>query len=666
MKKRFIIWIFVLAAFAGLSMFLWQRQQMPIRLNRITDKDIAAAVKKLGGGTELPAPATVTPIDLKRPMRLAIGGLGRGDDEQNRQLEDLVLTDLTGAAGLELVERRSLDKVLQELNLSISHLVRAQDAVRAGKLLKADWFLLGTGANINGTNFLVVRLVDSRTGILRDAAVFSTDGSPVKLAAGIAGFVRQSRQDAAAPKPKVYLAIGTFQDLSLNNRQAAFPTQLRAYLTAAYQKSGVILLEREAADVLYQEVRLDLAGLTENGGTNPPAPLQSAYWLVDGDYQSYETTNFEVEVALRIHRMFGRATKQTLRSPPDQRLFANIKNAIDTRMRQDSSPILLSLASEASEQMLAGKELARLRVQYNWLSYYRGNPVVAPVAVVQIRRYEEATDQQDFARFRRNAEEAIKAFETVLLLEPTNREAKVCLAVCYCDPVIASLDKARNLYREVIEYPVQDVWTGAAEQGLLWTFSQWNPDEKTRWFAAAALQNTNSALDAFYQQNATNDAAMDSSDEKAVALVETQQLQRIRSCKQYLDGGTGSNYSPGFVYSSDFGLDQLFTAFSDDNSRDRELAKFLPKMESEFPELAPHLAAAVLKCVRNTNSPVVAEFQKQLEWCLTHTNQIYHPETFWQSACSALEWLFYYRQYDLALETLEGYRAMVCRYRRLF
>ena len=490
MKKRFVIWTFVLAAFAGLSVFLWQRQQMPIRLNRITDKDIAEAAKKLVGGTELPPPATVTPIDLKRPVRLAIGGLGRGDDEQNRQLEDLVLTDLTGAPGLELVERQSLDKVLQELNLGISHLVRAADAVRVGKLLKADWFLLGTQANINGTNIIVARLVDSRSGIMREAGVFSMDGSPVKLAADIADFVRQCRRDAASPKPKVFLAVGTFQDFSLNNRQAAFPTQLRTYLTAAYQNAGVTLLEREAADILYREMQLDLAGLTENGDTNAPAPLQPAYWLVDGDYQSYETTNSQVEVVLRIHRMFGRASKQILRNPPDERLFEQIKSAIDTRIKQDTSVILLSLATEASQQMLAGKELAGLKVSGN-ATYWSGNKMVTfPVGVGRAYNYSERTDRQEFARIRRNLEEAIKAFETVLLLEPTNREAKVCLATCYADSVISDLDKARHLYREVIEEPVQDMWTGAAEYGLLWSFYRRNPDEKSRWFGAAALQKT--------------------------------------------------------------------------------------------------------------------------------------------------------------------------------
>jgi hypothetical protein len=660
MKKRFVIWTLVLAAFAGLSVFLWRWHHAPVRLGVITDKDIAEAVASLNGGNELPTPAAVIPIGMNRPMRLAVGNLGGSDDEQNRKLEDLVVADLTGAPGLEMVERQSLDKVLQELNLGISHLVRAQDAVQVGKLLKADWFLLGTRANINGTNTLVVRLVDSRTGIMRDAGVFTGNSSPVKLAADIAGFVRLSRQDAAIAKPRVYLAIGTFQDFSLNNRQAAFPAQLRTYLMAAYQGTNVTLLEREAVDVLYREVRLDLKGLTEGGNGPPPQPPAAAYWLVDGDYQSYETTNSQVEVALRIHRMFGRVSKQTLRSPSDGRLFEQIKSAIDTRIKQDSSAILLSLATEASEQMLAGKELVGLKVFDN-AAYWSGNhKVTFPVGVGRVYNYSERTDPREFARIHRNLGEAIKAFETVLLLEPANREAKVCLATCYADSVIADLDKARNLYHEVIEEPVQDSWTGAAELGLLSSFYRRNPDEKSRWFAAAALQNTNSALDAFYQQNATNDAAIDVSNEDTVEQLEAQQMQRIRSYKEYLDGRTGPNDFQGFFSTGNFGLDQLFTAFSDDNSRDKELAKLLPKMELEVPELAPHLSSEVLKLVRNTDSPVIAEYKKQLEWCLTHTNQVYHPEQFWRSACSsALDWAFHYHQNELALETLEGYRAKV-------
>ena len=616
---------------------------MPVRLN--ADKEYVEALNRIRGVSEFPTPAAITPIDLKRPMRLAIGSLGRSNDEQNGQLEDLVLTDLTGAQGLELVERRSLDKVLQELNLSISHLVRAQDAVRAGKLLKADWFLLGTEANINGTNFIVVRLVDSHTGIMRDAGVFSTDGSPVKLAADIAGFVRQCRLDAAAPKPKVYLAIGTFRDLSLNNRQAAFPAQLHAYLTAAYQGTNVTLLEREAAEVLFQEMRLDFAGLTAGEGTNAPVPMQSAYWLVDGDYQSYETTNYEVELSLNIGRILGRWTVETLRGRPDERLFQKIKGAIDTRMKQDTSLVATSLRSEAMAQLSAGNRLANF-----------GQDIFTRILTDSSAN--DQLDPQEFARHRRNAEEAIHAFETVLLLEPKNREAKIDLAAFLRGSNIGRVDEARNLYREVLEEPIQDQWDRVAELALVNSFLWSDPSEEARWFAAAIQHNTNSALDEFYRKNAesaTRNATIENGGDDAVNQAQKRLLETIRSNKNVLDGKSGTDYF-------DFGMSQFPGAFRDKAAAATAMADFLPQLESEFPELAPHLTAAALSLQVDTNSPVVAEFQKQLEWCLTHTNQIYHPERYWALVAhaqrnSADDWLFTHHLYALALETVEGYRA---------
>src|ERR1039458_9954997 len=273
MKKRFVIWTFVLAAFAGLSMFLWHWRQMPMRDNGVSQIEVIATAKKLGIDTTVPAQTVAPPLKLSHPVRLAIGSLGLADNNQNQQLGDLVTADLTDAPGFNLVERQSLNAVLRELKLSLDGFVRAKDAVRAGKLLKADWFLLGTEAKINETNCIVVRVVDARTGIMRDAGAFPGEKSPVQLAKDLALFMRQSRQDAASAKIRVYLAIGAFEDLSVNNRQANFPTQLRGYLTAAYQGGNVTLLEREYVETLLREVHLDLAGLTDEDSTNPPAPM---------------------------------------------------------------------------------------------------------------------------------------------------------------------------------------------------------------------------------------------------------------------------------------------------------------------------------------------------------------------------------------------------------
>ena len=132
----------------------------------------------------------------------------------------------------------------------------------------------------------------------------------------------------------MYLAIGTFEDLSVNNRQADFPTQLRGYLTAAYQHSKVTLLEREYVDILQQEMRLDLAGLTEERDTNTPVQMQSAFWLVNGYFQSYETSGLEVELGLNIEQIFGHIAvfgkkPVILRDQPGEPIFKKIKEAID-------------------------------------------------------------------------------------------------------------------------------------------------------------------------------------------------------------------------------------------------------------------------------------------------------------------------------------------------
>lgn len=636
MKKRSIVWVCVLVAFACLSALLWHLQQMPTRAGRISDKDISETVKRIRGGSDVPVPAPIKPVPLNQPVRLAIGGLGRSNDEQNRQLEDVVLTDLTGTPGLEMVERQSLDKVLRELNLSISHLVRAQDAVRVGKLLKTDWFLLGTGANINGTNFIVIRLVDSHTGIMRDATVFSTDGSQVKLAADIAGFVRQCRQEAVNPKAKVYLAVGTFRDLSLNNRQAAFPAQLRAYLTAAYQGGNATLLEREAAEVLWRELRLDLAGLTETG-PGQRQPLQSAYWFVDADYQSYETTNFQVEVSLKINRVFGRISTLTLRGPPDRRLFGMIKDAIDKKMRQDVSPILLSLASEVDAQMSAGKELSGFKGGWG---FYASD-------LIHVGYY-QGLDEQEFAKRRRNDMEAIKAFETVLLLQPTNREAKLYLAACYRKPTIARMEEARSLYREILKEPLQDQWTGIAEGALVASFDWSDPDERRRWFEAAAQDVTNSAVANFFRQQAAPASQNELPDgtKEAEKTAEEKLLKAMPDWNQFRGGDLSRFYVMFWDFVKGYGTNTEAAA--------TRLVELLPQLRAEATNFEPHLLACILSFQTNTNNPVVPAFERSFEHCMENPQGIFQPQLYFSLLPEAGTWCGSHKLFGLAERIIDA------------
>jgi hypothetical protein len=581
---------------------------------------------------------------------LAIGGLGLVDDDQNRQLADLVTADLTGVEGFNLVERQSLDSILKEMNLSLSGLVRANDAVRVGKLLKADWFLLGTRAKINGTNSIVVRVVDAHTGIFQDAGAFSANKSPAQLATDIAEFVRQSRQNAAIAKPRVYLAIGVFEDLSVNNRQADFPSQLRGYLAAAYRDGEVILLEREYVDTLLQEMRLDLAGLTEASGTNAPQPMQSAFWLVDGYYQSYETTNLQVELTLNVQRVFGRAKYITLRGQPGEPICHEVKQAVDAVMNQNSGVVIPSRVSEVRAQMAAGKEAIGI------------NNSLGGIFLAEVGENRNL-DEQEAAKQKRKAEEALRAFETVLLLEPTNREAKMYAAACLRDATIYQLDDARNYYRDIIEDPVQDQWSGLARKALLLTFERWgtreDPEGMARWFESAIAQTTNSAVAEFYRKQAEiaeADAAIAHGESPKVEdLAEQKLLEGIRSFDRVLHGGTGAMDSGMGDFVKVFGTNRTAAA--------QHLVELLPQMTNQAPELEPYLLAEVVTFQVDTNAPVIAEFQKKFAQINEHTNQMYTADqssvSYWSCYWSLLgrevyNWSCKHKLYELAAQVKEG------------
>jgi hypothetical protein len=252
MNKRFLICAGLLALCGGIGIFLFHLQIESRDRLQVTPEELRRAVRELHKGEPSTPPAQPAVFPLSRNVRVAIGSLGLADDQANGELADLVTASLSRAEGVELVERQALERVLQEINLNLSGLVRAKDAVRAGKLLPSDWFLLGTPASYRGTNWLVLRIVDGRTGIMRDGAIVQRDQPRSGLSAEIAGFVSRSRKDAAQAQPRVYLAIGAFEDLSLNNRGAELPTELRGFPTS-YQRSGITMLEREFVRTRLQE-----------------------------------------------------------------------------------------------------------------------------------------------------------------------------------------------------------------------------------------------------------------------------------------------------------------------------------------------------------------------------------------------------------------------------
>jgi hypothetical protein len=646
LRKNFLIGVgsFLIAIALVGALVLWRLGFFTQNFGALTDRDLAAAVEKMRG----PSPAIQTAperVEPGRRVRLAIGSVGLPTEQQSRNVSDLVLTELNDAKDLEMVERQALDKVLGELQLSAAGLVRANDAVRAGKLLRADWFLLGTPAIINGTNVAVVRIVDARTGVMRDAAMIANSTDTQTLASHMAAFVRRSRQDAANPRPKTYLGIGGFEDVSLNNRQAALPGELRSYLTAAYQGSGrVTMLEREFVNTLLREMYLDLAGLTDESNTNAPRPMQAAYWMVDGYYQSYETTNLQVELVLNVRRMFGGNKQIELRDKSGEPFFRSVRASIDRVIEQDKDALVFSRLTEVRSLLQNGRELARIGGrfgeinEYVWVSYEGYNPL----------------SQDEMARRLRNTTEAVRSFETVLLLDPTNREARICLATCFRKTLIERLDDARDYYRQVIDAPIEDRWSDIARQALVRAFEWPNPSEsRLQWFENAAYGSANPAAVAFYKAQAKR-AAEDATirrggTSEAERLAEVRLFERLKAFDIMIHGGLG-------MYSADMGMDPFSKALGNDRALvARRLADLFPKMRAQFPDAAPYFLANIVTFQVETNAPIIAEFERTLDWCVEHPDKL--PKkgmSFWAHLRSAVfYWASDHHYNEVALKVLE-------------
>ena len=602
MSKRFLFT--GLAVVLSGALLLWL-VQLAMEWNysrkgrKLTDQEMSQLMSQMMAekhGRPTNAPVMPKRLELKRSVRLAIGNIGLPTAEDIGRVSDLVLTELKDAKGLELVERQALDKALNELNVSASGLVRAKDAVRVGKLVRADWFLLGSPLRVDETNFVVLRIVDARTGVLWEAGVFPASQSAIQLATQFADFVRRCRQHASEEKVPVFLSIGTFQDVSLNNRQADLPTQLRSYLTSAYGKSQFTLLEREFASALFQEMQLDLAGLTEEASAGT-TPMQSAYWMVEGYYQSYETTQFEVELELTVRRMFGRSRSVSLREKPGEPLFRRVKESIESVIASDQATVFPSRRTEIQAQLSAGQRL---------VNSAKGG--LAVHAIGSWLRFTGRMSAGEVARHRRNAEEAMRALQTALLLDPDNRQARILLGDCLGTPFIGQFEEGREMYREVIEVDAGDELARQAGRQLQDSFRWESSMAQRHWFAAAAERSTNSAAKNFFEQQLKIAAG-----EVVPESPGTPEAERIAEERLFRDMEAWDADVRRRIFHNDGGLANYVKAFGTNSSlAARKLVALLPKLQAVSTNLAPHVFAAVVAFQVDTNAPIVAEFEQLL------------------------------------------------------
>jgi curli biogenesis system outer membrane secretion channel CsgG len=502
-------------------------------------------------------------------------------DPRNGEVADLALARLSSSPGLETVDRQQLDAVLRELQLSSSGLVRAKDAVQAGKLLRADWFVLGSPLRPERADSIVLRIVDAHTGVVREAGMVRADHDPAQIASDLVAFVQQARNNAAQTKSPVYLGLSGFENKGINNRFVELPSQLRAYLTEAYQGSGVTLVEREFVEVLVQEIALDEAGLTDTN-LSLPAAMQPAMWVVEGSFQSYETSRQEVEMILSVHHVFGKTRETALRAGTESALRATVKGFIDKTMRREASNVIFSRTDEAKWEIDIGRRVGGFAADPGGILWDRSSLEPGAAAIAK-----------------RNIEEAIRAFQSAVLLEPTNRQAQWLLASCFNMNFIGRVPEARELYRRLVDEGKDDGWDKVARQVLSFSWYYLDPADGAAWFENAERGATNALAAAFYHGLAVQ--------ERHKADAWSSGAQQVDAAKTALfddlAGGLGS-YSP-HEYVRRFGEGKQAEAAA-------RLTAMLPEIKTKFPNSYGDILAEIVNCQVNTNSPAVPGLSKSL------------------------------------------------------
>jgi Curli production assembly/transport component CsgG len=659
-RKEFLIFASVLLLVGGsVVAFFYHKNSPPTEYARPTSKELMNFV-----GQYKPQLAreiqeataqknAVKTISQTSHVRLAIGWLGLSGEESNQRTSDLITADLSAAKNLELVDRQSLDTLLHEQQMSLSGVVRANSAIRIGKLLHADWFLVGSAGVIHGSNYIVERIVDARTGQSLDIKAFPVGNDLAHMARDLADFVRECRANVSRPKPKTYLVFGEFRDMNANNPHPEFQEQLFSYLTAAFQgNNNVALLERENVDMMMQELRLDLAGLTDESGASSPPPPQWAFWTADGIYQFYQNNGSDVELVLTVWQIFNKSSDITLRGPPGEAIFHQAKMSID-QLLTNAGPALLppTRSAEFGAQMTSGKKICGLNQ-----TVVTSPGVVPKTSMYYINDMGRERQTQDLER-------GIRAFEAAVLLEPDNLEAKMYLANCLWHPYINRKEEAFEYFREIAETPtnlLESFYPGAStNSGATFQLRKarqlqavgsvdaalCHPENPaaSNWIHQAQLLTTVPGQSNYYESYFHQEKAahgLTNPDDDFVSGIRDA-LRGLKGKTYFASWPNFPAYLKRFKPDPDEGLHKLNIVISN--------------MQEEFPQTAPYLQLTVCFSLEASNNPFQTDMVQTMTRLAEHLEQVSNPGRYFDLiASSGFRWSYGWRQYLLAEQMIEA------------
>ncbi len=549
--------------------------------------------------------------------RLAIGTFGLTPEKRDGELADLIAAHLSPAPEFELVERRELNAVLKEASLGLSGIVRAKDVVRLGALLRVDQFLLGTSFSMSGTNRLIIRLVDARTGVIRAIDVFRDSGSLPNLAGEVAEYVRaQSKRPLQGHRD--FVAIGVIQNLGVNNRFSEFPAQMRGSV-AATLSGKVTVLERDVISFLANEVRMDIAGLTASDAKQN-AQVQFGFWIVDGFYQSSEIAEPEVQLKLRVERVLGGQQSFMLQGKPDEKYFTRICDTIGQAINQPAETARVASATHKGE-------IEALEARAKQLLDYRQKELSYAIWLRVAKNPDKMMSALD---------ELIRVFESILLLDPENNAARLQLASCliYEPRELAETERApkEKRHARACDYFREVVGSGDAKYAddarilLALTCGGFEGVTMLREFADAAMDPAQKQRFRYHRSQLLTSLEYRSPVETFMPFLRNQLLDELTDLKDSTNEPVRVSY------------DEVLFAFRFfPQKRETIINALLPELLEKFPHLGPQILLAAAGEQTTTDSPVTAQFLTSLRNCEQHSEAVWRASSYFTRLSSTFE-----------------------------
>jgi hypothetical protein len=412
----------------------------------------------------------------------------------------------------------------------------------------------------------------------------------------------------------VVVSVGVFDHPESENRAPNFPVELSMYLTRLHD-SKILYVDRKRA-------------------TNSTA--RPADWVMGAVYATLP--GGKIRVNFKLNRVHGQPTSFELEGASGPNFHTQIHNAISQTIAAHQNDAVAFQSRRAESDYLRDQAIDLCDV-----GPFRS---VFSMMFLTVNPYESyVLNETEGARRAFRLREAIHAFESSLVTNPTNAETKVYLGLCYESSFIDRASDARRLYREIIATPLRDKWAQNARLRLAKSYQVENPRRALDILRRAEDEAPDAESTALFRR--VGDSVFLNPRQANADYYANQKTAVLEGLDQTLAELQRTNPVIGNVYPPSV---HVFDFIKDKQQRAAETWKFIQELKPRFPTIYPYLVCQIDK---DSSPEMKTELRHVIAEALQNTNQLARPAFFFRHLEQVASG-FYEPDPDLALHVTEA------------